>query len=66
MSRLHLIIYQHRDSVAMGYPLGSILAGIIMVELENSIDPKLNSHLRFWKHVDDNLTIVKEELINHS
>ena len=65
MSRLHLIIYQHRDSVAMGYPLGSILAGIIMVELENSIVPKLNSHLRFWKrYVDDTLTIVKEGSIN--
>ena len=65
MSRLHLIIYQQRDSVAMGYPLGSILAGIIMVELENSIVPKLNSHLRFWKrYVDDTLTIVKEGSIN--
>ena len=37
-----------------------------MVELENCIVPRLNSHLRFWKHyVDNTLTIVKEGLINH-
>ena len=59
-------IYQQRDGVAMGSPLGAVLAGIIMVELENSIVPKLNSHLQFWKrYVDDTLTIVKEGSINH-
>ena len=59
-------IYQQRDGVAMGSLLGPVLAGIIMVELENSIVPKLNSHLRFWKrYVDDTLTIVKEGSINH-
>ena len=37
-----------------------------MVELENSIAPKLNSHLQFWKRdIDDALTIVKEGSINH-
>ena len=36
-----------------------------MVELENSIVPKLISHLRFWKrYADDTLTIVKEGSIN--
>ena len=51
----------------MGSSLGPVLAGIIMVELENSILPKLNSHLPFWKrYVDDTLTIVKEVSINHS
>ena len=59
-------IYQQRDGVAMGSPLGSVLAGIIMVELENSIVPKLNSHLHFWKrYADDSLTIVKEGSMNH-
>ena len=41
-------IYQQKDGVAMGSPLGPVFARIIMVELENSIVPKLNSHLRFW------------------
>ena len=37
-----------------------------MVELENSIVPKLNSHLCFWKrYVDDPLTIVKKGSISH-
>ena len=59
-------IYQQRDGVAMGSSLGPLLAGITMVELENPIVPKLNSHLHFWKrYVDDTLTIVKEESINH-
>ena len=54
-------IYQQRDVVAIGFPLGPVLAGMIMVELENSIVPQLNSHLRFWKpYVDDTLTTVKE------
>ena len=49
----------------MRSPLGPVLAGIIMLELENSIVPKLNSHLRFRKrYVDDTLTIVKGS-INH-
>ena len=36
-----------------------------MVELEDSIVPKLDSHLQFWKrYVDDTLTVVKEGSIN--
>ena len=58
-------IHQQRD-VAMEAPLGPVLAEIIMVELENSIVPKLNCNLHFWKrYVDNTLTIVKERLINH-
>ena len=57
-------IYQQKDGVAMGSPLGLVLAGIIMVELQNSVVPQLNSHLRCWKpYVDDTLTTVKEGLI---
>ena len=37
-------IHQQRDGVAMRSPLGPVFAGI-MVELENSIVPKLHSHL---------------------
>ena len=40
--------------------------GLSWLNLENSIVPKLNSHLQFWKcDVDDALTIVKEGSINH-
>ena len=49
----------------MGSPSGPVLARIIIVELENSIAPKLNSNLHFWKRcVDDTLTILKEGSIN--
>ena len=59
-------MHQQRNGSAMGSPLGPVLARIIMVELENSIVPKLNSHWHFWKrYVDDTLTIVKEGSINH-
>ena len=51
----------------MGSPLRPVLAGIIMVELENSLVAKLISHLRFRKrYIDDHtMAIVKEGLINH-
>ena len=58
-------IQQQRDGAAMGSPLGPVPAGIIMVELDNSIVPKLNCHLHFGKRcVDDTLTIVEEGSIN--
>ena len=44
-------IYQQRDDVAMGSPIGSVIAGIIMVELENSIVPNSNSPLHFLEKV---------------
>ena len=51
----------------MGSPLRPVLAGIIMVKLENSIFSKLNSQLGFCKrYVDDTLTIVKEGSINQN
>ena len=51
----------------MGSPLRPVLAGIIMVELENSLVAKLISHLRFRKrYIDDHIMeIVKEGSINY-
>ena len=57
-------IYKQTDGVAMGSPLGPVLAGIIMVELENYMVPRLSNHLHFWRrYVDDTFTFVKEESI---
>ena len=54
-------IYQQTDGVAMGSPLGPIIAGIFMVELENTLVPILSEHLPFWKrYVDDTLCYVKK------
>ena len=37
-------IYQQIDSLAMGFPLGPILAGIFMVELETATVPTLGNY----------------------
>ena len=59
-------MYQHIDGVAMGSPLGPVLAGIIMVELEKCLVPELKDHLCFWKrYVDNTSTFVKESSIEY-
>ena len=53
-------IYIQRDGVAMGSPLGPVLEGIFMVNLEMSLVPQLNVYINFWRrHVDDTITFVK-------
>ena len=50
----------------MGSPLGSVLAGIFMVELERTIFPTLREHMSPWKRcVDDTIPYIKEESIEH-
>ena len=36
-------VYQQNDGVAMGSPLGPVLAGIFMIELETLIIPTLGN-----------------------
>ena len=38
-------IYQESDGVAMGSPLGLVIAGIFMVELEKSLISTLMEHM---------------------
>ena len=53
-------IYMQKDGVAMSSPLGPVLAGIFMVNLERSLVPKLNVYLNFWRrYVDDTITFIK-------
>ena len=42
-------IYQQCDGVAMGSPLGPVIAGTFMVELEKSLIPTLMEHMSPWK-----------------
>ena len=59
-------IYIQVDGVAMGSPLGPVLAGIFMVELERTILPALTKHMRPRKrYVDDTISYIKEESIEH-
>ena len=52
--------------VAMGSPLGPVLAGIFMVSLENTLMPKLSEHMGPWKrYVDDTITTIKPRSIEY-
>ena len=58
-------IYQRTDGVAIGSPLGPILAGIFMVGLETATVPTLGNLLRKWKrYVDYTYYIVKTDSVN--
>ena len=53
-------IYQQTDGVAMASPLGPILVGAFVVELETTIVSTLGNSFRKWKrYVDDTHCIVK-------
>ena len=54
-------IYKQINGVAMGSPLGPVLANIFMVELENNIIPSLNDKVSLWfRYVDDTFTFIKK------
>ena len=41
----------------MGSPLGPVLAGVFIVELERSLVPKLSEHMMLWRRfVGDTIT----------
>ena len=53
-------IYIQRDDVVIGSPLGPVLAGIFMVNLERLLVPKLNVYINFWRrYMDDLIALVK-------
>ena len=52
--------YVQTDVVAMASPLGLVLADIVIIELENSLLPKLTKYITFWKrYLDDTISFVK-------
>ena len=56
--------YIQRDGFAMGFPLGPVLSGMFMEELENTLVPTLSNHLMSWKrYVDDTNCFIKEDSI---
>ena len=59
-------IYVQNDGVAMGSPLGPILANIFMVELERSVIPTLMDKMKCWtRYVDDTLCYIKTDSIDY-
>ena len=50
----------------MGSSLGPILANVFMVELEDTLIPRLHQHIVIWRHyVDDTFAYVKNESIDY-
>ena len=59
-------IYVQNNGVAMGSPLGPILANIFTVELENTLVPRLHQHVKKWRRsVDDTFTYVRNKSIDY-
>ena len=54
-------IFKQVNGVAMGSPLGPVIANIFMVELEELMVPKLAGKMSLWyRYVDDTFTFVRD------
>ena len=59
-------MFRQIDGVAMGSPLGPVIANIFMSELEGELVPQLNDKMSVWlRYVDDTFTFLKEEEIEN-
>ena len=60
-------IFVQTDGVAMGSPLGSVLADISMTELDKTLLPNIYIlYIKFWRrYVDDTISYVKIGSIKH-
>ena len=59
-------IYRQIDGVAMGSPLGPVLANIFMSELESLLIPRLRDDVDLWyRYVDDTFAFVRDGKIEH-
>ena len=57
---------QQCDGVAMGSPLGPVIAGIFMVELERTLLPRLTEYMTPGKrYVNDTIATIKLTSIDH-
>ena len=51
-----------RDGIAMGFPLGPVIVGIFLIELEKNILPKvLQCMSALERYVDDTITYIKPD-----
>ena len=59
-------LYLQKDGIAMGSPLGPVIAGIFMIEFERTLPPVLSSSMTSWKqYVDGTIAYVKKDAIAH-
>ena len=58
-------LYSRKDGAAMGSPVGPLIPGIFMVDLEMNVIPKLSTHRTEWKrYVDDTITYIQPSSID--
>ena len=59
-------MYQQCDGVALGFPFGSVIAVIFMVELERMLLPRLIEYMTPWKwYVNDTIATIKLTSVDH-
>ena len=59
-------IYVQNDGVAMGSPLGPILANVLMLKLENTLVSRLHQHAKkYRRYVDNIFAYFKNESIEY-
>ena len=59
-------IYVQNDGIAMGSPLGPILANVFMVEIENTLVARLHEHVKKWRRfVDDTVAYIRNKSIDY-
>ena len=58
-------LYNQKDGVAMGSPLAPVIAGILMVDLEKNVIPKLSTHMKWKRYVTDTITYIKPSSIDY-
>ena len=59
-------MFRQVDGVAMGSPLGPVIANIFMSELEGNLVPQLSTKMSVWlRYVDDTFTFLREEEIEN-
>ena len=54
-------IFRQVNGVAMGSPLGPVIANIFMVELEKRLIPTMSNKISLWfRYVDDTFTFIRK------
>ena len=59
-------IYRQINGVAMGSPLGPVLANIFMVELEKTLVLQLQDEVSLWyRYVDDTFSFIRKDCVDN-
>ena len=59
-------IFRQVNGVAMGSPLGPVIANIFMVELEKRLIPTMSDKISLWfRYVDDTFTFIKKGQVDN-